>query len=158
MGMSQFLMSGGLIVSRVPIKISTVLGSCVSVCLWDSETKTGGMNHYLLPGGDEDSAGDFNKGKSSIKMLVKSMINRGCSVHSLEAKIFGGGSCLMPGNRFNVDKQNIEIAFSTLNELGIFISNHHTGGTVGRKIIFNTGNGKVQLKLLDQDDSELNKA
>ena len=158
MGRSQFLMSGEFIVSNVPTKISTVLGSCVAVCIWDPETIIGGMNHYLLPGSHEDLAGDPNKGISSIKMLVNSMLNRGCSIQSLKAKVFGGGSALLPGNRFNVNKQNVDIAFSTLAELGISVSNHHTGGPVGRRITFNTGNGKVQLKLLDRNDLGINNA
>ncbi|MEE4188915.1 MAG: chemotaxis protein CheD, partial [Roseobacter sp.] len=28
--------------------ISTILGSCVSCCLWDPEAQVGGMNHMLL--------------------------------------------------------------------------------------------------------------
>ena len=28
--------------------ITTILGSCISICLWDSEARVGGMNHLLL--------------------------------------------------------------------------------------------------------------
>ena len=34
--------------------ITTVLGSCVSTCLWDPVERIGGMNHFMLPG---DAAG-----------------------------------------------------------------------------------------------------
>jgi chemotaxis protein CheD len=30
--------------------LTTVLGSCVSVCMRDPDTGVGGMNHFLLPG------------------------------------------------------------------------------------------------------------
>ncbi|MDD9922345.1 MAG: chemotaxis protein CheD, partial [Boseongicola sp.] len=29
--------------------ISSTLGSCVSICLWDPKARVGGMNHMLLP-------------------------------------------------------------------------------------------------------------
>ena len=36
--------------------ITTVLGSCVSTCLWDPLLRVGGMNHFMLPG-DPSAAG-----------------------------------------------------------------------------------------------------
>ncbi len=41
---------GELHVATEPTVISTILGSCVSVCLFDPVGKAGGMNHILLPG------------------------------------------------------------------------------------------------------------
>ena len=31
------------------LTLSTTLGSCVSVCLWEPSRQIGGMNHFLLP-------------------------------------------------------------------------------------------------------------
>ncbi|MEC7668842.1 MAG: chemotaxis protein CheD, partial [Pseudomonadota bacterium] len=28
--------------------ISTILGSCVAICLWDDQANVGGMNHILV--------------------------------------------------------------------------------------------------------------
>ena len=50
----HFLYPGQIFVSREAITISTILGSCAAVCLWDSRRKIGGMNHYLLPEGAAD--------------------------------------------------------------------------------------------------------
>ena len=47
----HFLYPGQVFVTREPIVISTILGSCAAVCLWDRHKKAGGMNHYLLPDG-----------------------------------------------------------------------------------------------------------
>ena len=37
--------------------ITTVLGSCVSTCLWDPLERIGGMNHFMLPGDDRPAPG-----------------------------------------------------------------------------------------------------
>ena len=44
-----YLHPGQLVVSAAPCSVSTILGSCVAVCVWDEETGIGGMNHFLLP-------------------------------------------------------------------------------------------------------------
>ena len=47
--------------------ITTILGSCVSVCLWDQARQIGGMNHILLP----DSQGAMlGAGASAMETLM----------------------------------------------------------------------------------------
>src|SRR5438067_1584935 len=50
-GAKQFLLPGQMFASRQPTTVTTILGSCVAVCLWSPRTGGGGMNHYLLPEG-----------------------------------------------------------------------------------------------------------
>ena len=99
---------GQFVITSVPTLISTVLGSCVSVCLWDRETKVAGMNHYLLPGTWEDDAGNSNRGMSSIRMLIRSMINRRSNLGNVEANVFGGCNSLYRKNDlFKVGERNV---------------------------------------------------
>ena len=46
---AAYLQPGQLIAAPEPLEISTVLGSCVAVCLWDRRRGQGGANHFLLP-------------------------------------------------------------------------------------------------------------
>ncbi|HEX2974864.1 MAG TPA: chemotaxis protein CheD, partial [Bacteroidales bacterium] len=46
---SHFLYPSTLFVSREPVIVNTILGSCVAVCLYDTLLKYGGINHYMLP-------------------------------------------------------------------------------------------------------------
>jgi chemotaxis protein CheD len=148
---------GQFIITSVPALISTVLGSCVSVCLWDKETKIGGMNHYLLPGTLEDSAGNPNRGITSIRLLYKSMLNRNVKPGNLEAKVFGGCNSMYRDNDvYKVGERNIAVAMDLLNELGVTVVAHNTGGEYGRKIVFNTANGKVRMRLLKRSTIEIN--
>ena len=79
---------GQFIITSVPTLISTLLGSCVSVCLWNRVTKVGAMNHYLLPGTDEDNANDANRGLSSTRMLIRSLVNRKLQIGRFRGKGF----------------------------------------------------------------------
>ena len=54
---NYFLKPGYILIASKPTVISTVLGSCVSVCLYDRKRGAGGMNHFQLPsiGKSEDT-------------------------------------------------------------------------------------------------------
>jgi len=148
---------GQFVITSVPSLISTVLGSCVSVCLWDKETGIAGMNHYLLPGVESDEAGNPNRGLTSIRMLIRAMLNRQVRLENLEAKVFGGCNSLYKDNDcFRVGERNILMAMDVLNEYGIRVSAQHTGGNYGRKIVFNTATGKVRMRLLVKTAAEVN--
>ena len=78
--------------------ISTLLGSCVAVCLYDPAVGVGGMNHFMLPnmrkredGIDVDSllSGDY-----AMEVLLNGIIARGGARHRLKAKAFGGGTII----------------------------------------------------------------
>ncbi len=152
-----FITDGQFVITTVPANIHTVLGSCVSVCLWDKELKMGGMNHYLMPGSSSSAAGNPNHGCTSIPMLIRSMINRNALVENLEAKIFGGcNSWAVDGGFFTVGIRNIEIADQILRREGIPITARQTGGMSGRKIIFDTYTGKVKVHLLTKTSAVVN--
>ena len=148
---------GQFVITSVPSLISTVLGSCVSVCLWDKETGIGGMNHYLLPGTPDDDAGNSNRGLTSIRLLVRSMINRQIRLDNLEAKVFGGCNSLYTNNDcFRVGERNISMALDVLREYNIHVAAQHVGGSFGRKIVFNTSTGKVRMRLLVKATTDIN--
>jgi chemotaxis protein CheD len=148
---------GQFMITTVPTLVSTVLGSCVAVCLWDKKNRFGGMNHYLLPGSHEDDVDNANRGLTSTRLLIRSMINRSARLENIEAKVFGGCNSLYRVNDiFKVGERNITIAFDVLKEYGIPVLAHHTGGAFGRKIVFNTFSGRVRMRLLGKTTIEVN--
>jgi chemotaxis protein CheD len=154
---SYFLMPSQSLITTMPSEIVTVIGSCISVCLWDSEAMIGGMNHYLLPGSAADHTTDQSRGYTAIPLLIRSMINRGCHVETLEAKIFGGCNSLYRDfDRYEVGKRNTQMAIIKLMEAHIPIVARSTGGAYGRRISFNTGTGKAGMQLLNKTGMEIN--
>lgn len=155
-----FITNGQFLITTVAAEIYTVLGSCVSVCLWDKQRKMGGMNHYLMPGSRETHSGDPDQGHSSTSMLIRSMLNRGASIDNMEAKIFGGCNSWASSDQtiFSVGHRNVAVADELLKDAGIQITARHTGGYSGRKIIFNTGTGKVKMFVLSKSAAEVNEA
>ena len=124
--------------------VSTVLGSCVAVCLYDSQRSRGGMNHYMLPFWNGEGLETPRYGNVAIPKLIFEMLDRGSRKDNLVAKVFGGGSVL--GDRpsvFQIGEKNISVAERLLKEFGIPVVASSTGGEKGRRILFNTSTGEV---------------
>ena len=140
-----FVLGGTVVVKVVPCELITILGSCVAVCVWDKKTKTGGMNHYLLPE-TVNNAKSLDGGIDATRFLIQSMVRKFSTIKNMEAKVFGGANRYFIEKSFlNVGMQNVEAAKFSLEEAGIPIVEHDTGGRTGRKIYFNTLTGKVHV-------------
>ena len=135
--------------SEKPMILNTVLGSCVSVCLWDSKNKIGGMNHYMLPYWNGNGLASPKYGNIAITQLINKMIALQGSPQNMLAKIFGGAKMLQEqSNVFDIGRRNTELAHEILSVQKIRIVAESTGGEKGRKIFFNTNTGEVFQKLL----------
>lgn len=142
-----FLLPGALFAKPGPWKITTVLGSCISVCLWDPSTKNGGMNHYKLPLWNGDGLPSPKYGNIAIQKLVENLEMMGSPPKKLQAKVFGGGAVIQSASGLmNVGSRNIEAAKTLLAELRIPIIAQDMGGTQSRKVIFNTADGTILMK------------
>lgn len=142
---------GEIYTSSEPAVIETILGSCVSVCLFDPVNKTGGMNHILLPGKSElekfDDATRY--GINAMEVLINSMMKLGTRRKHMISKIFGGAHILKAiGMHMSPGLKNVRFVEEFLELEGIPIVSRNTGGNNGRKIYFHTHTGDVFLKTL----------
>jgi chemotaxis protein CheD len=132
--------------------ISTVLGSCVAVGLFDSSARVGGLNHFMLPGDLSNSdlirSPNAKYGMYAMELLINDLMKIGAARGSLSAKVFGGGSVLhfTGGGGSKIPASNIEFAFEYLKKEGIPVVASDVGGQDPRKIFFFARTGKVLLK------------
>ncbi len=149
---SYYLHPGGLFVNNAEYVVRTVLGSCVSVCLWDPVLQVGGINHYMLALWNGEGLPSPRYGNIAIPKLIENMLKLGCKRHNLQAKIFGGAAVI--GNTsgvLNIGTRNIELAENILKDEKIPIIGRDVDGNSGRKILFNTKTGRVLLKKLSKN-------
>ncbi len=146
-----YLLPGAIFVSKENYFVTTILGSCVAVCLYDAKLKFGGINHFMLPYWSGQGLGSPRYGDIAIIKLIDEMQKYGSEKKNLIAKLFGGASVLDYSNTsMNVGGRNIQLAKDLLNENKIKLLSENTGGKKGRKIIFKTQTGEVYHKFLDK--------
>ena len=127
------------------ILLTTTLGSCIATCLWDPETRVGGMNHFMLPGGDVSSG---RYGSYAMELLLIEMMKRGARRETLEAKVFGGGQMIQGVDSMNIGERNTAFAVDHLKTERIPIVARDVLGGCARKVCFLPATGKVMVKRL----------
>jgi chemotaxis protein CheD len=143
-----YLYPGQLMTSQTPCHISTILGTCVAVCLHDPVLRISGINHYLLPH-RADSEPSPRFGHVAIPRLVDQMIALGAWTGRLQAKVFGGSDPIYPARAGgDLGQRNVELALRMLAELEIPVVARDTGGPLGRKLILRTDDGTVWVRKL----------
>jgi chemotaxis receptor (MCP) glutamine deamidase CheD len=146
----HFLYPGQLFVTRDPITISTILGSCAAICLWDRNKKAGGLNHYLLPEGANEGANRLRYGNVANPELLKQVLALGCEIRSLQAKIFGGSSSFGGDPLQSLGSRNVVLAEEFLRSSGISVVERDVSGKYGRRLIFRIVDGVTTIKNFDQ--------
>lgn len=142
----RYLRPGELFVASSPHIITTVLGSCVSVCMWDPVRRIGGMNHFMLPRCGRDEQPSNKYGDVAISALLERMINHGASPEGIEAIVSGGGNLLqINGTRQSIGHANVECAIEVLTQMKMNVQHCYTGLQHGRKLMFDTLEGSVRI-------------
>jgi chemotaxis protein CheD len=132
-----YLLPGHIYLSHEPTLVSTVVGSCTAVSLWDVEKKYGGMAHFLYPLTVDRHKATAQYGNVAVKCLVMMFLESGVKEQNLRAQIFGGA--LSPDRDCTrIARENIQIARKILRSYHIGIISEDTGGNMGRKIVYNT--------------------
>ena len=140
---SVYLHPGQIFSAAHAAYVTTVLGSCVAVCLWDPVARVGGVNHFLLPKGKGPRYGD-----AAMQQLIEEMTIRGAFTARMVAKVFGGACVLaaFSGAGKAIGDQNVEAAKTFLAAHSIPVRAEQTGGRRGRKLLFHTGTGQAYIK------------
>jgi chemotaxis protein CheD len=132
------------------VVIGTVLGSCVSACLWDPEAHVGGMNHIVLP----ERTGTWNTidshGASDMERLINALLREGAGRHRLRSKIFGGAS--MIAGLPDIGRRNIQFLKAFLAREGIPVDGSSLGGDQARMIRFWPYSGRARQRLVDRSE------
>ena len=146
---NYFLEPGFIFVTIKPTLISTVLGSCVSICLYDKKRRMGGMNHFQLPHIHERQSSTARYGNVASSALVRMMINNGSKLKHLEAQIFGGAYNPEISLK-DIGLENVLIARKVLAKKKVRVVSEDVGGEKGRKIVFDTHANEIAVLKVDK--------
>jgi chemotaxis protein CheD len=137
------------------VVLTTILGSCVAACLRDPVAGIGGMNHFLLPGGDprKGDADSVRYGVHAMELLVNALLAKGARRERLEGKLFGGARLI--SGLTDVGEMNATFAEDFLRREGL----NHVGGSLrgdsGRRIQFWPVSGRARQVFLPKDAPEV---
>ncbi len=141
---------GEFYVTREGELISTLLGSCISVCIRDPALGLGGMNHFLLPQlpdtGATSTTTGLRYGRFAMVRLVSEILRYGGQRQRLEAKLAGGGRII--SGMSDIGRLNAAFARDWLASEGIPTLAEDTGGDRPRKVLYDPITGAMKVKKL----------
>lgn len=135
--------------------IVTVLGSCVSACIRDKVFGIGGMNHFMLPVGNDErlemlkSATDATRyGNFAMEKMINDILKNGGRRENLEVKLFGGARVIKNMSTMDIGKRNINFVREYIETEHIDLISEDLGDVFPRKVMYFPASGKVRVKRL----------
>ncbi|MFC3150041.1 chemotaxis protein CheD [Litoribrevibacter euphylliae] len=133
--------------------ILTVLGSCISVVLWDNYKGIFVMCHYLLlEAGTQDDETPGRYGKEILPHFFSFFKSKGLRGPDLNAYIVGGAfseSASRLPEELIVGKKNAEYACHLLEQERVNILHTDVGGECGRRFIYYPQDREYSITYLD---------
>lgn len=146
------ILPGEYYVTRNEEMITTVLGSCISVCIYEQKTGIGAMNHFMLPqsSGNNDAedlmSESFRYGDVAMERMINDLLRNGADKDSIVFKAFGGGQIIK--QMTSVGERNIKFLHKFMVMEGYKLTASDLGGPHPRKVNFFPKTGKVMMKKL----------
>lgn len=154
-----FLNPGELYFGEGGTRISTLLGSCVSITLWHPQRRIGGMCHYMLTERvrPADAALDGRFGSEACALFLQHMAAAGTRPGEYQAKLFGGGNMLSGAStgEIAIGPRNVAYGRHFLTAQGIPLIAEHVVGSGRRKLYFDLWSGDVWLAFPQGSDARI---
>ncbi len=134
--------------------LSTVLGSCIAVCLRDERRRIGGINHFMLPMSSETAGQGPSRdamlyGDTAMEVLINALMRAGCDRRHLEAKVFGGAKIAAVFDQSAIGERNAQFAMDFLAHEKIAVRSRDTGGSSPRRVLFEPWSGRALVQHID---------
>ncbi len=146
------ILPGEFFVSRDPMIVYTVLGSCISACIRDPVAGVGGMNHFMLPEPKEQAHDSWREstryGSYAMESLINEIVKQGGLKSRLELKLFGAGKIY--DGHMDIGARNREWVLNYAKTEGLSVVGRDLGGLYPRKIYYFTESGRVLMKKIER--------
>jgi chemotaxis protein CheD len=156
-----YLKPGEIHFSHEPSKIITILGSCVSIIMYNKYKRIGAICHAVMPSlemamTNKRSVKDaFQYVDSSVEWMLSRFEEFGIKRGDIEVKIFGGAEIFFDNKKSSniaVGRKNVEAAVRIIKHKELKLRAWNVGGNKGRKLIFHTDTGEVFTKFVRKVD------
>ncbi len=146
----RFLMPGQLDFGRAPLRMRTLLGSCVAVTVWHPQRRIGGMCHFLLPSRKRlpNQAPDGRYGDEALEWMMQAIAKAGTRPQDYVAHLYGGADTMSEatGVKLNIGERNIEQGWTLIDRHGLQLENVDVGDFIPRTVTLDLATGEVEMR------------
>lgn len=132
-----------------PVRLHTLLGSCVSAILWHPALQLVGMSHAVLPDNGKHSKGQAFDGRycdQVVDFFCHEITRAGTHPAQYLTYLVGGGSMLLQHREdISIGHRNVETLRNHLNQARFQIVAEHVGMDGHRKVEIDLATGIVTV-------------
>ena len=135
--------------------ITYALGSCIGICLYESQMKLAALIHIMLPLNLETGRKNAYKyADTGIRTTLREMELKGARRANITAKIAGGARMfeISGGSIGNIGQRNIESVRQILRMEKIPLLCEDVGGTIARTMEFDSATGTGTIRSYGHPD------
>jgi len=153
-----YLKPADLHVGVEPSRVVTVLGSCVSVTLYNKRLRAGAICHGALArcrlhhDCTPKCEYRFRYMDCAIEYMLRRFHRLGISNKEIEVKLFGGADTFGSNRDNAVGAMNIRVSLEIIERQKLRVAAADVGDSFGRKLIFFTHTGVVYIKRLQKPE------
>jgi chemotaxis protein CheD len=133
------------------VLVTSGLGSCVAISVYDSAARVGGLLHAMLPSAPSPVETPAKYVDSGLEEMLERMYEAGASPATVEAKVVGGSAMLDISVGEAIGDRNVEAAERALEAADVPLVAAETGGSSGRSVSFCPTSGDVTIDRVDSE-------
>lgn len=136
------------VVTDGTVLVTSGLGSCLGIVLYDPETAIAGLLHAMLPSTSEGRGTDPAKFvDAGIEEMIQTMEGNGAHRDRLRAWIVGGSQMLeFTTNEASIGERNVTVAKRLFERYDVPIVGEDVGGNHGRSIKFDPSGPSLTIR------------
>ena len=129
--------------------VRTLLGSCVSIVLWNARQSTGGMSHSVLPARTASLGTlDGNHCEGAAALFMRELQRSRTAPSDYSVYLVGGGRMslgLRNADKISVGERNVDACRNLLLRAGFSITAEHVGRSGPRRLTLQLATGHIEV-------------
>jgi chemotaxis protein CheD len=134
---------GQAMFAREPVRLTTILGSCVAVTLYSPHRRLGMLGHIVLPHSKGSASNPAKFADTAVPYMLATLKSHGVEARELTAKLAGGACMFGTGLCMQIGESNVQATVEALESAGIRIAARDVCGSNGRRISFDLATGSI---------------
>ncbi len=139
---------GQAIAACAPLRLWSILGSCVAVALCDPRRRVSALGHVVLPAASGRTGMPGKFADTAVPHMLHLLREKGVPSQGLVAKIAGGARMFGHSMPLEVGESNIQAIVHALESVDIRVAARDVGGSRGRRITLDCSTGGLLIEVL----------
>jgi chemotaxis protein CheD len=145
-----FVGMGQLMTAEKPARLCSVLGSCVAVCIYHPRYGVGALAHVVLPDSQGHTGAEGKFADTAVPAIVQALGKKTDARAGFVAKIAGGASMFSAAGPLQIGVANATAVKAALAKANVKLVAESLGGTQGRRVEFDPGDGSLRIEIQGQ--------